>query len=68
MEPEFKPKWTRDDTRLMLQLGAAFIGIGAITGYGSGDGILWGAAGGVGLIAIIAILALVRLAYYRLLS
>lgn len=68
MEPGFKPKWTKDDSRQMLQLGAAFIVIGAVTGYGSGEGILWGMAGGAGLIALIASVALIRLAYYRLRS
>lgn len=66
MEPGFKPKWTKEDTRLCVQMGIMFPVFCALLGFLSGDGIVWGALGGAGLWGIITIGALAKIAYGRL--
>jgi hypothetical protein len=58
-----KPQWTKDDSHDLVKMTAAFVPFGALCGFLSGEGILWGAAGGASLVAIITIGAILRLAY-----
>jgi len=58
-----KPEWTKDDSHELVKMAALFVPFGAVCGFFSGDGFLWGAAGGAGLVAIITIGAVLRLAY-----
>jgi hypothetical protein len=66
MAPGPKPKWTRDDTHLCLQMAVGFVGSGAMLGWMSDDGMFWGAIGGAGLWGIIMAAALIDLAHKRL--
>ncbi len=68
MEPGFPPKWTKDDSHLFLQMAVAFTGFGALLGIVSGEGLVWGAIGGLGLVALVAILAWVKIAWHWLRS
>jgi hypothetical protein len=63
-----KPTWTKDDSHLCLQMAVVFIGFSALLGWLSGEGLLWGAAGGAGLWGIITAGALISIAYKRLRS
>lgn len=63
MEPGFRPRWTKEDTRLCVQMGLAFPAFSALLGFLSGEGVVWGALGGIGLWAIITIGALVKIAF-----
>ncbi|MDN4986613.1 hypothetical protein KUL72_02370 [Bradyrhizobium arachidis] len=45
---------------------AAFVSIGALAGYGSGDGFVWGAVGGFGLWGLILICAVAKLAFEKM--
>jgi hypothetical protein len=65
MEPGFKPKWTKGDTLLCVQMGIGFPLFSAFIGFLTGKGFLWGLIGGAALWAIITIGALVKFAYGR---
>ena len=68
MEPGFKPKWTKQDTRDCVWLGAGLVALGGVCGFLSREGLVWGAIGGGALWAIITMGALAKLAYGRLRS
>jgi len=48
-----KAKWSKDDVRPMLQLGAIFLVIGAILGLLRGDGWLIGSSAGLLLFGLV---------------
>ena len=44
-----KPKWTKDDTRLMARVLPFFVGMFSLASFFNGDGLLAGARAGVAL-------------------
>ena len=49
MHPGMKPKWTKDDTRLMARALPFFVGMFSLASFFNGDGLLAGARAGVAL-------------------
>ena len=49
MHPGMKPKWTKDDTRLMARVLPFFVGMFSLASFFNGDGLLAGARAGVAL-------------------
>jgi hypothetical protein len=49
MHPGMKPKWTKDDTRLMARVLPFFVGMFSLVSFFNGDGFLAGARAGVAL-------------------
>jgi hypothetical protein len=49
MHPGMKPKWTKDDTRLMARVLPFFVGMFSLASFLNGDGLLAGARAGVAL-------------------
>ena len=47
--PGMKPKWTKDDTRLMARVLPFFVGMFSLASFFKGDGLLAGARAGVAL-------------------
>ncbi|WP_407166599.1 hypothetical protein [Bradyrhizobium sp. ORS 111] len=68
MEPGFSPKWTKDDSHLFLQMAVGFTGFGAVIGFLSDEGLVWGAIGGFALAALIAVMTWVYIAWHWLRS
>jgi hypothetical protein len=59
-----KPKWTKDDTRLLAKMLPFFVGVFAIASFFKGDGLIAGALAGVAL-WLITIAALGYVAFWR---
>src|SRR5450432_1366115 len=47
--PGMKPKWTKDDTRLMARALPFFVGMFSLASFFNGDGLLAGARAGLAL-------------------
>jgi len=47
--PGMKPKWTKDDTRLMAKMLPFFVGMFSLASFFKGDGLIAGALAGVAL-------------------
>jgi hypothetical protein len=60
-----KPKWTKDDTRLLAKMLPFFVGVFAIASFFKGDGLIAGALAGVAL-WLITIAALGYVAFWAL--
>src|ERR1700682_4967825 len=47
--PGMKPKWTKDDARLMAKMLLFFVGMFSLASFFKGDGLIAGALAGVAL-------------------
>ena len=65
VRPGMKPKWTKDDTRLLAKMLPFFVGVFAIASFFKGDGLIAGALAGVAL-WLITIAALGYVAFWAL--
>ena len=63
--PGMKPKWTKDDARLMAKMLLFFVGMFSLASFFKGDGLIAGALAGVAL-WLITIGALGYVAFWTL--